>query len=476
MRILFIIPPVTEKIWSNHYHEIYLGLAYLARIAHDKGHHIKVIDCDAKNIAPSELTKEIKEYRPEMVGLTALYGSLENALRISRITKSSCDAKVFMGGLPASFIPDVLLKYKSIDFLIRGEAEETFKLLLDDPGNLDIDGISYRKAGRIIHNKNREFIKDLDSLGLPLRRIFPLRKYKIRFKLHNSTAIETARGCPYGCDFCTQKPKEGAKLRLRSPDMVLKELRHIAIRYPFIKRIMFVDNDFLTNSNHSTEILKRIISRRLNKRFHFMIATRVSNISRGGDCLLRLLKKANVTTIFFGIESVSAKYRDKIGKITDEQYTIDIFRRLEQLEIDPLPSYVIGYPNEEKKDIDETLRFAQKLNTKVFSFNILTPYPGTPFFEYCKKAGLIKGSAWNKYDNAHKVFMHKLNLEKELLRVHRQYILRKDYLSKIRVQKIHKNSQYGRMAMFIYYIIFMELATKLRSIRRILSKKNTFIV
>ncbi|MFH1510087.1 MAG: radical SAM protein [Candidatus Woesearchaeota archaeon] len=462
-RILFIIPPITEKIWSNHYYEIYLGIAYIAARLRLEGHKVSVIDCDATHTTLSALKRHIRKCVPDIVGITALYGSLDNAFKAAEATKQNSKATVVLGGLPATFLAEEVLKCNSIDIAVRGEGEETFSEIGAGKELSKIAGLSYKKSGKIVHNPDRQHITDLDKLGIPLREIFPLKKYKIQFKMHNSTAIETTRGCPYGCEFCTQQPKEGKILRYRSPEMVIRELKGVT-KYRFIKRIMIVDNDFLTNQKHAREILEKIVQEGLNKRFYYMFATRVKNMM-GFD--LGLAKRANVQTIFFGIESMSEKHRKEIGKIESMDATAGLFRRLEENGIDTLPSYMIGYADETEKDIQKTLDFAIRLNSRLFSFNILTPYPGTRYFKDCRLKRLLLHTDYNEYDNAHKVVKHKLDLEKTFRSMHRQYMFRPGYFSTIRPGNIFKRQGGGRIAVFLHYVIFMEAAAISRSIKRI---------
>ena len=108
-KILFIIPPITERVWSNHYYEIYLGLAYIAGLIAGKGHTVRVIDCDAEFHPLLSLKNKIKRFNPDIIGLTALYGSLNNAFKIAKTAKNN-NALLVMGGLPATFIPEHILK------------------------------------------------------------------------------------------------------------------------------------------------------------------------------------------------------------------------------------------------------------------------------------------------------------------------------------------------------------------------------
>lgn len=471
-RVLFIIPPITEKIWSGYQPVMYMGVAYIARLLSDKGHDVQVLDCDVYNISLSSLKKRVKKINPDFIGLSSPYGALNNALKIASLSKKYSKARVVMGGIPATFISDyILTNCKGVDICVRGEGELTFLDIVEGKALNGINGISYLSNNKIINNPDREYLCDLDSLGLPLRDIFPLRKYRSPFKLSNSTTIETSRGCPYGCDFCIQQSKEGRKLRLRSPEMVLKELITLSMKYGYIKIIMFVDNDFLTNSKHAEDILNLIIKNKLNKRFCFMFSTRVDNLSRKDYKFFRLLKKANVTVIFFGMESLSDRYINEIGKIKNEDTAIRMLKTLEKIGIEPLPSYIIGYPDETKKDIKKTLKFAKSLNTRLVNFNILTPYPGTVFFDKAKKNNLMLPCLqYNNLDNAHQVTKHKLNLEKEFKKAHRGYILSFGYFRKIDVIRIYKRENKGRLLFFLYYIVFKEAAVIIRFMKRKIKK------
>ena len=468
-RILLIIPPISEKLEAVWYSEIYLGLAYLASLAAKAGHQIKVIDCDSEFHPLLSLENKVKKFKPDIIGLTSLYGSLNNAFKIAKKLKQKSNTKIVMGGLPATFIPEHILKNcKDIDILVRGEGEYTFMDIIEGKKISEIDGISYKKNGTITHNNERKPIQDLDELGFPLRKIFPLKKYKIRagFGSRKSTAIETSRGCPYGCSFCVQSPKEGRKLRLRSPTTVVNELYKISLEHKKIKRVMIVDNDFLTNPPHAKQILKSIIDKKLNKRFEYMIATRVNNLLKEGDELLKLLYRANVRTIYFGIEAVGKKHRCNIGKIKSFKNTLKLFKRLEKLDIDPLASYIFGFPDENKKDIETTLRFAKFLNTKNFSFNILTPYPKTPLFNIYHKKNLIENYNYNDFDNAHKILKNPKNIETSFKKIHRKYILRSGFLKEITIYNLFKRQSVGRISMVIYYLLFWEIRTILRSVKR----------
>ncbi len=471
-KILFIIPPITEKIWSNYIPHFYLGLGYLARIAKNKGYFIKVIDCDTTFNPPFILRKKIRKEEFDFICVTAIFGSLTNALKISKICRESSNAKIIFGGIPASFLTEeIFKKSNSIDIIVRGEGEITFQEILDGKEISLIKGISYKKNKEIINNPSREHILDLDSLGLPLRDPFPLKKYRSASEKFSGVAtVETSRGCPYGCNFCTQKSKEGLRLRQRSLDLIMKDFFDIS-RFEFIKRIMFVDNDFLTDIERAKKILKLIIENNLNKRFSFMIATRILNLLRGGNEIFELLKEANFKIVFVGIESVSEKYIDKIGKIKNMETCISIIKKLENYNIRPLPSYIIGFPEETESDMNQTINFAKKLNTIMFSFNICTPYPGTDFYEELKEKEILKSYNYNMLNNANNLIKGNIDVEKIFKRAHKEYLFRFNYVFGNSLKDfLSFNNFFYRPVWFAYYLFRFGIKPFIRNQKRFLMK------
>jgi radical SAM superfamily enzyme YgiQ (UPF0313 family) len=143
------------------------------------------------------------------------------------------------------------------------------------------------------------------------------------------------------------------------------------------------------------------------------LATRVSNILRGRKEIISLMSDANVKSVYVGVESLCGKNQKEIGKIRDIKELKELFEELLLFKIRPLPSYIFGFPNETKKDMEETYKNALYLGTKIFKFNIFTPYPGTELYQEMDANGLINHNiSLSKYDGLHKVYHNNIDIEK----------------------------------------------------------------
>jgi len=239
-----------------------------------------------------------------------------------------------------------------------------------------------------------------------------------------STIMETKRGCPFACEFCVQAYKEGRQIRARSIEHVLAEMRDISTRFPYISRIMMVDNDFFIPYERGVELLKAIIENGFHQKFEFMVAARLSHYQDNPD-LIELSAKANIRLIYFGVESVNSKNRARLGKVREGSNLRSLFDRLRAAGVNTVGSYIIGFENETAQDISITISQSFYDNSTSPKYNILCPYPGTPLHDDYTRRGLIDDSKplWF-YDNAHKVTRHPLDLETLLKTAYRSFYMR----------------------------------------------------
>jgi anaerobic magnesium-protoporphyrin IX monomethyl ester cyclase len=420
---LFIIPPCAETLWSSSARIPYYGVAQLSSYLRSKKIHTEIIDCqaDLKNVA--DFKKELAKKNPSHIGIPLIYGNVNNAYIIARICKNFFpNIKIICGGLPATFAYErIFTECPEIDICVRGEGEETIFELTKKNILKNITGIAYHSRNEIITNKEKKLITDLDKYPFPDYSFFQNKIYE---KGHYP--YETSRGCPFFCKFCCQGRKEGKILREKSINKVLSDFEKMVDIG--IKKIMIVDNDFLTNINRAKIIFTKIIEKNLNKKASFFLATRVSNILRERNHIVDLMKKANVDTVFLGIESLSKKNRKEIGKIKSIKELKKLFFLLDSKKIMIIPAYMIGFPNETLEDIKETFKKAVYLNTKIIKINIFTPYPGTEIYnEMTKNKSINPQIPLEKYDGVHKVFYHSLDLEKIMRNFTKNYYERKDF-------------------------------------------------
>ncbi|MEM4501410.1 MAG: radical SAM protein, partial [Thermofilaceae archaeon] len=372
-----------------------LGLAYLAAVAEEQGWKVRIIDGLTEGLSMQDIAGIIRSLQPEIAGITATTPAIYDAYEIARIVKEhSPNSLVLLGGPHATFMAhEVLEECPYIDVVVRGEAEETLKEILERierGGDLsEVTGITYRAGDRIKENPPRGLIDDLDSLPIPAYNLLPMEKYvvdRVRY-----AAIVTSRGCPYGCIFCSSSLQFGKRWRAHSPERVLEEL--MILRYDYgAREIEFLDDTFTLKMSRAEEISRMIVSEGLD--ISWSASSRVNTFSRS---LGEAMRRAGAHTIYFGIESGSDKTLRLIGKGITRRQAVDAVKAARNSGLNALGSFIIGFPHEGEEDIRATIRFADKVGVDLAQFTIATPYPGTRLWEMAVKENLLLTRNWRKF-------------------------------------------------------------------------------
>jgi len=431
MRTLFILPPskfaLREAVGIT---ALPLGLAYLASVLEVEGQRVKIIDCPTLNYDMRSLEKEVKGFKPDVVGITSTTSTIYDAYKVAELIKEiNSKAKVVIGGPHVSFTAKETLKEcPFIDIVVRGEGEITTKeLMLHLEKGLSLEevkGISFRKNGKIVETEDRPFIKNLDKLPFPAYHLLPMDKYKVG--KHRFANTITSRGCPFSCIFCSSSELCGRVWRARSPENVVEELKVLKSEYD-VSEIEFLDDTFTLNSRRVEKICDLMIKENLN--LSWSASSRVNTITQR---LADIMKKAGCHTIYLGIESGSQKILDLIQKgisVIQAEKAVQIVKRAD---INALGSFIIGVPGETAKSIKKTIRFAKRLNLNFVQFSICTPYPGTRLYKIAKEKGLILTQDWSKYTILDPVMKTPGILGKELkkwlMRAYLSFYLRPKFL------------------------------------------------
>lgn len=396
MKILLISPPTISAI--KHVVGVTgppLGLAYLASIARERGHVVKIIDSLASNLSFSDVRNEIKAYDPELIGLTPTTSMMPDAYNVADTARSiNPDVKIAIGGPHVTFAPDITMtENRSIDYVIRGEGELVFANLLDHLSGKkevkEIRGLSYRASDKIVNNAPEILIPDVDSIPLPALDLLPMQEYRIDDKSFGT--IMTSRGCPYNCIFCSSSLQFGKQWRGHSVDRVISELRRLVDKYNK-KEIEFLDDTFTLNMKRAIEISNRIKSEKLD--IHYSASARVNLFN---DEIAAAIKSSGAHTIYFGIESGNQKTLDFIGKSITLDQSVTAVKKARKVGLNTLGSFIIGFPEDTVKDVKNTIKFSKRLNVTVVQFTIATPYPGTRLWDYVMQRNLLLSRNWRDF-------------------------------------------------------------------------------
>ncbi|MHA1791361.1 MAG: B12-binding domain-containing radical SAM protein [Promethearchaeota archaeon] len=401
MRIALVFPNILKnyfiKMFSFHQS---LGLAMIAAVLLKAGHEVKVFDATAEKLNIHELTKKIKEFNPDVIGITANVAiAYKSVLTAKWLKRKFPLARMILGGPWASIEYEKLLNERAADFVVIGEGEKTIVELIDaienEKGFTDIPGIAFNEEGSIQLTNTRDFINDLDSLPFPAWELFPPpKKYFFNTKGKNFYPIMTSRGCPYGCINCT-KVIHGYKIRKRSIDSVVEEIIYLHERFK-ASTFLIIDDNFNHDVKRAEEICEKIAKLPFKTRFHFSNGIRADKIS---PKLAWLFKEIGVYDVCLGIESGNQDIVYKIGKNLKLENVIRAVKLLKKVNIFTTGFIMIGLPFETLSTVMDTKRFILTSGLDDAHIFKVIPFPGTKMFEIFKEKGYLKSTNSNSLES-----------------------------------------------------------------------------
>ena len=402
MKILFVNPDLGGPYKDSSIYMPPIGLLYVATVARDAGHEVRVIDV-AVDGSPSDA--QIAD--ADLVGIGCLSSQFNYALGLAERAKAAGKI-VVMGGPHPTFQAEEILSTGLADYIVRAEGEYKFRELAAaieqngrrlDPSN--ILGISWRDAeGHVRHNPPRPFIENIDELPVPDRGLLNIEAYKATKleKTHSATTLVTSRGCPFDCSFCVSTRMTGRRWRWRSAESVVDEVQMLRDRYGFTG-VFFVDDNLSVDIARIERLCSMMIERKLGMRWWCM--SRADTIVRNERVVARMAQ-AGCGTIFLGLESAS----DDVLKTFNKKSTTDTGARavriLHKHGIRSQGSFILGAPEEKIRDMRRTIEFAKRLNPKVGQFSLLTPFPGSALWD--RLADRIDTRDWSRFDCIHAVY------------------------------------------------------------------------
>jgi len=372
------------------------GLAGLAAYLEEKKIEVEILDSNATGLNYNNI-KEILGSKavPDYIGITASTPMIYSAIDVSKIAKSVFpSAKTVLGGVHPSVMTDEVLKEESIDFVIRGEGEETLNELISGKEIAKISGLSYKIGNKIIHNQSRPVVQDMDTLPIPAYHLLPIKKYfpaKGSYKRLPAMGMMTSRGCPGRCTFCMGNYL-GDKIRVRSAEKIFEEILLLHNKYG-IKEISFYDDTFTTRKENVKKLCEKIISEKLD--ISWSCFARVDFVD---EDLLKIMKLAGCHQIMYGVESGDEEILKNIHKKISFEKVEKIVKITKKLGIEVRAAFMFGNPGETIETMQKTIDYAIKLKPDVVIFNITTPYPGTEMFKWAKEKGILITENWNEYD------------------------------------------------------------------------------
>jgi radical SAM superfamily enzyme YgiQ (UPF0313 family) len=355
---------------------------------------------------------ELLPGRRKIVGITYWTCQAPNAFALSRtVRKREPMTIIIHGGIHATIFPEESLSFA--DYCVLHEGEESLRALLqcliDNGQGLDrVQGIAYRRHGATHINPSRPFIEDLDSLPPPAWDLLDMAAYDSPLHVVGGRRLPVigSRGCPYGCTYCGSPFMWKRRVRWRSPENVLGEMR-ASIERLGISQFHFWDDNLMLNRAYIEGLCRFIIDAKLPMRWTGL--TRASHIAANAD-LMPLLKEAGCIGLEVGIESANPDAFHAIQKEEDLKVIEDVARLHKANGMSPLFTYMAFNPGETISGYYEQARFIDRLisdlpwyeHFHMFPFPVYvgqfcTAHPGTKLYEEAMSLGEVIARGWDDY-------------------------------------------------------------------------------
>lgn len=393
--LLFVYNP--QKISPQPYYTENLGIQYIGAVLRQAGYNVQIINADYEDLSGAQLTRLIREFGTTFLGMAPCYITMQQTLAIaSEVRSDGNNTLICLGGHHATFCADDILKNEQcIDFIIRGEGEQTIVELARaiessngqmPPTNalLAIDGLSFRVGEQISHNKDRTLVEDLDSLPFPVRD--PLDRV-LDADEHAMPLLCTSRGCPANCSFCSTPQFYHRTWRARSAENVANEIESIVNVYGFTQ-FYLTDDQFAGKGElgklHVKSIIDEIKRRQLHMRFnlHFFLMIRADFFRKSNEDIIKEFEDVGFRDIFIGFESADYNqlrlYR-KGGQLAQYQEAMQILRHHN---IFLEGGFIIFNPYSTFDSLRQDAEFIRQLGVPLFGYHTkeLMAFPGTHLF------------------------------------------------------------------------------------------------
>ena len=374
-------------------------LAYCVGVCEDKNIKCKLIDCITREYTVEDTLKSIKEVNPEYIMCEITTSTVAYDYEtLKAIKKEFPDIKIIVGGTHATILPQqVLTECDAIDFIVRQEYDFTVPELVLNQDLDNINGVSYKKDGEIIHNPDCE-LTDLDKLPFVSKvyqKYLNVDDYAYAFAQKPMIQIVASRGCPNQCNFCSYPSTMGGRLyRTRSVNDLADEFEYILREMPEIKEIFIEDDTFTVNQKRVREFCDEIIKRNLNA--VWSCNTRVDLTFE----TMSKMKDAGCRLLVCGYESGNQRVLDETKKGITLEQSRAFAKNARKLGIKVFGCFMIGLKGDNLETIQETYEFAKELYPDMCFFQQSVPFPGTEFYQWAKDNGYLITEDYSKWLNA----------------------------------------------------------------------------
>lgn len=404
-------------IWPKGFDPIYvmpISLGYLAGNMPEH-HEVKVFDNTLSGLKADSFRfrESLSEFNPQVVGISCWSTTYLEGLSIAEIVRSIGPRIItVMGGAHATTYFDKVMENKTIDFVFRGEAEQSFPVFIEElgKGRPDLEkvfGLVYRDTHGMLKKNEMHREENLDKISIPDYDAVNLEGYlrsgyKFNTKHKLNAPVWVTRGCPYRCGFCTAPLMNGKTVRSHSVEYMVEWVKYLYYKKG-IKLINIIDDNFTFYVDYAKNFCRAMIA--LNIKDLYFNTPNGIRVQKSDAELFELMKKAGWENVVIAPESGSPKTLKRMQKDLDPEIIFNKVQEIKDAKLKVHGFFVIGYPGETIEDIKMTEKLLRKCKFNMIFLNNFQPLPGTPIYNELVASGEIKdGLLPTNYSGGERVY------------------------------------------------------------------------
>jgi anaerobic magnesium-protoporphyrin IX monomethyl ester cyclase len=398
-----------------------LSLLTIASLLRAKNLAVDVIDAGAEKLPLQDIAERARDADQVFITSASLDRWQCPNLNLTPFLKTVLQIKtvcprIFIMGTHGSVQPKEILDLTDVTAVIRNEPEMTVLDICSGKPLDRINGISYYADGKLVHQPDRKPL-DMSSLPVPAYDLIDISRYQYEVLGEKFALLEASRGCPFDCMFCV-KSMYGRGYRTKQIPQFIQEIDYL-VDVIGARSTYFIDLEFTVNRKLAEAVSRHLINR--GTPLQWCVQTRADSVDLP---LLKLMRQAGCRIVHYGVETGSEKIRRSLNKgITFEQVEQGL-KLSREAGLQTVCFFMFGLPGETLEDMEQTIRFARKLNPTYASFHIALPYPGTRF--YAMVADDVKGDLFPK---AYTGIVPYQSLEAITMKAFRSFYMRPRYVA-----------------------------------------------
>lgn len=339
---------------------------------------VHLIDAIAEELSVKKTIQRLDDVKPDLIVTISGFECFEDDMRVlDEIRKAFPQSKIILFGHYATLFAREIFRHFDFDIIILGEPDMKFARLYDAlEGKIPlsaVNGIAYRHGPQVVVQGSDDRIARPDELPMPAYELLQADKYFEPFLSGPFGLIQSARGCPYACNYCVRS--FGQKLTYRTPDQIIGEIIYLKEKFG-IRSLRFIDDTFTVSPRRVIEVCKKMIEQKLH--IQWTCLSRTDTLRRE---MLPWMQQAGCKRIYFGVESGSPKVLKYLNKEMDVQESLENLKLCKEYGMETLGFFLVGTPVETDEDFAMSVNYAIDAELDYIIVSSITPYPGTPFFE-----------------------------------------------------------------------------------------------